>query len=887
MATPPELPDQTSEDVAKAEAAASIGAVDITEYLGGRCHIFASALSAVTGWPMEFVWDVAPFDDDDPPEALIHAWCVRPDGKCFDAAGETSMQKLETSEYGDYGEAESRNTTQTELSVMMRDGVLDKSRDGEINSLKSIINANKAKYGITTSTSAALLEAAAHAIEADAVSKSELHTIAERLLGELFSDFKCEFDGKPIPVPAFKVVNQVRSAFLGRCIYRIWKRPDGTRIRPPEVGHNSLIEIQKSIMDSPETVERVICHELVHHVINMSEPIDSPEITGHGSLFFKIAAQVNAVKGADYVAENSDSTYTVVNKKPINVLICKNADNTNYGYQFAVRMSQEQRRFVSVLTTRTDDAVLVQTTDTKYLNGAPIKFRGPWAIPQSHARQEELRLLFESKKQEQPRFGDLPAAPGATADAAEPSAIVFDNGGRWVPPVISDIERAGAWPRILARLRVDEESLNVAGSGGHGVVFVIPEIDRALKVTDDKVEAQAALALKKDPMDEAYHVYDVFQVADTKIYCIFCEMLEPPDAFFASEFEAFGTFFGTVTRDDVTSYTRMIEEMSETLSDEEIVNYEAFLTFMHNLAANLEDRGIIFTDIQQGNIMKRPDGQHVLIDIGHKSHVPYSKIETAKLLEALASRITAGPAVNAGTDEIAALRAFINVDDAEKGRQLAWWGKEEFADWAEAKGKSEWAARVRDDDMDFLDEVPPDVLKKWYQSKECLRVAEMVVREADAHMPSFLMMEYRSSFDDNKWLVHYSDHADDIVANGFQYGIDDPSMLALTTYFTAEKRKKRPGYAFAFLAEQASRSGGQRKYGKYALIFRAKTGGVVCYHVGDEEYQAIFWGPDSFDRHYVIQEGHNWILPDEDGDIVFKGTMDALIAHLDARGESP
>ncbi len=219
----------------------------------------------------------------------------------------------------------------------------------------------------------------------------------------------------------------------------------------------------------------------------------------------------------------------------------------------------------------------------------------------------------------------------------------------WDPPVLDKIEKHGLWPRILARLRVEPEGLNRAGSGGHGTVYTVPEIDRAIKVTDDRVEARSALTLMRRPMDEAYHVYDVFQVEGFDIYVIFCELLEKPDYFFGREFNTFGHMFGYVlNKDNVNSYSAMIAEMladmekkGEQMNEEDLANYESFISFLHKLVDGLDERGITFKDVQKGNIMKRPDGQHVLIDIGHKSKAPFVQLEKAQVLEALAEVLAA------------------------------------------------------------------------------------------------------------------------------------------------------------------------------------------------------------------------------------------------------
>ncbi|MFA5489825.1 MAG: hypothetical protein WC284_11485 [Candidimonas sp.] len=90
------------------------------------------------------------------------------------------------------------------------------------------------------------------------------------------------------------------------------------------------------------------------------------------------------------------------------------------------------------------------------------------------------------------------------------------------------------------------------------------------------------------------------------------------------------------------------------------------------------------------------------------------------------------------------------------------------------------------------------------------------------------------------WLVHFSDHARDIAANGFKYGIDDIERLGLTTWMS-DSLKKYGGYNFAYMADDRNVRNG-KKYGKEFVMFQ--NSGVHTYHYGDEEDQVIFYGPE-------------------------------------------
>lgn len=102
------------------------------------------------------------------------------------------------------------------------------------------------------------------------------------------------------------------------------------------------------------------------------------------------------------------------------------------------------------------------------------------------------------------------------------------------------------------------------------------------------------------------------------------------------------------------------------------------------------------------------------------------------------------------------------------------------------------------------------------------------------------------------WLVHFSDEAHRIAANGFRFGTDDVSWLGLTKFHS----KKFPGYNFAFeaLSREADEAARTKKYGRDCVMFQ--NSGVRAYHWGDGEDQVIFYGPDVKPERIILIE-HN------------------------------
>jgi hypothetical protein len=163
-------------------------------------------------------------------------------------------------------------------------------------------------------------------------------------------------------------------------------------------------------------------------------------------------------------------------------------------------------------------------------------------------------------------------------------------------------------------------------------------------------------------------------------------------------------------------------------------------------------------------------------------------------------------------------------------------------------------ARMEDDEetdeiVEAINARDPDWLVRWLDD-----VGPEMMRDNASETPSFMF------FDDpevarDKWWVHFTNDAADIERSGFAYGERDPMQLGLTT-LKSKGAKRGPGYVFAFDPHVAvhqnfggwahSASG---KYGREAVVFRADA--VVAYHHGDEETQAISWGPEAKEIHDV------------------------------------
>lgn len=193
------------------------------------------------------------------------------------------------------------------------------------------------------------------------------------------------------------------------------------------------------------------------------------------------------------------------------------------------------------------------------------------------------------------------------------------------------------WDRIMRRMQVPlGESAKPLGTGGHGIVFQIG--DRALKLTDDPVEASAAVILKKRPMAEAYHVFDVFSVMlptdlirspEGKRYCIVTEVLVPP----AANWKRLVGYWERWARGEVVLTPDNVQDFLAEATDNDITFNRDAMEWLMRAAKNLTDRKILNRDLHLSNLMARPSGEQVLIDFGHFSVVPQKRIPTAQTLD--------------------------------------------------------------------------------------------------------------------------------------------------------------------------------------------------------------------------------------------------------------
>jgi len=188
------------------------------------------------------------------------------------------------------------------------------------------------------------------------------------------------------------------------------------------------------------------------------------------------------------------------------------------------------------------------------------------------------------------------------------------------------------------------------------------------------------------------------------------------------------------------------------------------------------------------------------------------------------------------TNEIAMVKHYLTMSDADKGKALVDYDPQEFAEFLEESGedvpddvRAELESAELDTAYEYLGELPDDLYADFSE--------HMQHRGGhNPYAPSFLFMDYHGLVK-NQWLIHFTDAAEDIASSGFTIGMQDFSNLGLTVFI--KDTAKLGGYNFAFTLDSYKQYD-YKKYGSEAVLFRAS--GIEIYHNGDEEYQVIFFG---------------------------------------------
>jgi hypothetical protein len=211
-----------------------------------------------------------------------------------------------------------------------------------------------------------------------------------------------------LPVPEINVRNFTNVGWLGQMRTRLTKT-----VFDPDIKVFHTLEVQKSILNDPETLRRVVAHEMIHLWQNATQPADKLYMIvkygldpsgGHGQDFLDYAAKINAMVGSEYITPKSDETYKVALENEYYILIepVKEEQNLHvkFGWSIAVRPSVKQREEI-IRRMVQHQARLFKTKNPIFLGGAPLKMFGgfsyaPLGKAGSDEKNAELERLYNS-----------------------------------------------------------------------------------------------------------------------------------------------------------------------------------------------------------------------------------------------------------------------------------------------------------------------------------------------------------------------------------------------------------------------------------------------------------------------------------------------------------
>lgn len=164
-----------------------------------------------------------------------------------------------------------------------------------------------------------------------------------------------------------------------------------------------VIQIQRSVLSDPRTLERVVAHEVVHHVQYLQ--MDPAEIqlvklglrpVGHGPAFQQLAAILNGKVGEGFVTEKSDQEYVVMPSGKRILLLISPTRIGRLGWQWATRLGPKAREWVDRKTA--EGARLVEAYDDNFIwtSGPRIEAWKGWAMPPDEQVEARLKELYES-----------------------------------------------------------------------------------------------------------------------------------------------------------------------------------------------------------------------------------------------------------------------------------------------------------------------------------------------------------------------------------------------------------------------------------------------------------------------------------------------------------
>ena len=218
--------------------------------------------------------------------------------------------------------------------------------------------------------------------------------IAKEYIDKFFKEYE-------LPMPEIKIKDNLGAKWLGQQVCQIGRFNDDFTSKS-----QSIIELQKAILDDDRTLRRVIAHELIHHfqcfhsyTLFKADPEEfrkynhSLKFNWHGETFKEWADKMNNVLGHNFVTEKSDEEDVL--STPKNFYIVVHPERNGYMYAWFQRKTDqisEQLRKV-----KEDGKVKVfETNNRRFTRGPVFSKNGTWGVPKDQPTQDLLEEIYES-----------------------------------------------------------------------------------------------------------------------------------------------------------------------------------------------------------------------------------------------------------------------------------------------------------------------------------------------------------------------------------------------------------------------------------------------------------------------------------------------------------
>jgi hypothetical protein len=198
--------------------------------------------------------------------------------------------------------------------------------------------------------------------------------------------------------PSISLRDNLNPRWLGRTMWR-----------STEPKHTT-VQLQRAILTDARTLERVIAHEVVHHVELTTLPAEEVACIqqgrckhqSHAARFHELAAQINAVMGDGFVTVKSDESYVLAQQsKQYYLLIGRMHVDGRYAYAWSSGRLRSPRTMQWVERRRKEGAILATVSDPLWAARGP-RFGEGMGIPPDAERQEQLREYYRQATEDNP-----------------------------------------------------------------------------------------------------------------------------------------------------------------------------------------------------------------------------------------------------------------------------------------------------------------------------------------------------------------------------------------------------------------------------------------------------------------------------------------------------